>query len=76
MDLHNEISKAAYELYENSGKAEGRNNDNWFEAERIVMAQRRVEEKLEAEPSSPPKRKKKATIKRSINKAETKRKKN
>lgn len=76
MDLHEEISKVAYELYEKSGKAEGRDNYNWFEAERIVMAQQRVEEKFEAESSSPPKKKKESTIKRSINKAETTRKKN
>ena len=76
MDLHNEISKVAYKLYEQCGKLNGHDLDNWYEAEMIVMAQRRVEEKLEAEPSSPPKRKKESTIKRSINKAETKRKKN
>jgi len=76
MDLYKEISKVAYQLYQKSGKAEGRDDDNWFEAERIVMAQHRVEEKLEAESSSPPKKKKESTTKRSINKAETKRKKN
>ncbi len=58
MDLYKEIAKVAYELYEKSGKAEGRDDDNWFEAERIVMAQHRVEEKLEAKSSSPPKKEK------------------
>lgn len=36
MSLHNEISKIAYELYERSGRADGRDLDNWFEAEKIV----------------------------------------
>ncbi len=37
MDLHEEISKAAQELYEKSGRIEGRDFENWHEAERIVM---------------------------------------
>jgi hypothetical protein len=75
MDLYKEIAKVAYELYEKSGKVEGRGDDNWFEAEKIVMARHRVEEKREAESSSP-RKKKESTIKRSVNKAEIKRKKN
>lgn len=38
MDLHEEIAKLAYELYERSGRAEGRDKENWLEAEKIVMA--------------------------------------
>lgn len=37
MNLREEISKVAYELYEKSGKA-GRDLENWLEAEKIVMA--------------------------------------
>ncbi len=76
MDLHKEISKVAYELYDKKGKEEYHDLDDWLEAERIVMVQHRVEEKLEAESSSPPKKKKGSITKRSLNKTETKRKKN
>jgi hypothetical protein len=38
MNLHDEICKLAYELYERSGRCEGRDAENWLEAERIVMA--------------------------------------
>ncbi len=37
MNLHDEIAKAAYELYEKSGKI-GRDLENWLEAEKIIMA--------------------------------------
>ncbi len=38
MDLHEEIKKVAYELYEKSGRIGGRENENWLAAEKIVMA--------------------------------------
>lgn len=38
MGLHEEIEKVAYELYEKSGRADGRDVENWLEAERIVKA--------------------------------------
>jgi len=38
MILHDEIAKVAYELYEISGRIDGRDMENWLEAERIVMA--------------------------------------
>jgi hypothetical protein len=38
MSLHDEIAKAAYELYEKSGRIHGRDLENWINAERIVMA--------------------------------------
>lgn len=38
MDLHDEIAKLAYELYEKSGRVEGRDLDNWLEAERIIKS--------------------------------------
>jgi len=37
MDLNSEIEKLAYELYEKSGRIEGRDLDNWLEAKRIVI---------------------------------------
>jgi transposase len=72
MNLHNEIKKMAYELYQKRGKAEGHDLDDWFEAERIIVAQHRVEEKLEAESSSPPKKKKESRTKGGVRKTETK----
>jgi len=57
MNLHNEVEKMAYELYKKRGKAEGHDLDDWFEAERIIVAHHRVEEKLETESSSPPQKK-------------------
>jgi len=38
MNLHDKIAIVAYELYEKSGRIEGRNMENWVEAERIVKA--------------------------------------
>ncbi|NWF76968.1 MAG: DUF2934 domain-containing protein [Nitrospirae bacterium] len=37
MDINNEITKMAYELYEKSGRIEGRDLDNWLEAEKKVL---------------------------------------
>jgi len=34
--LYLEITTVAYDLYERSGRVEGRDIDNWLEAERIV----------------------------------------
>jgi hypothetical protein len=36
MDLHDIIAQTACELYVKSGKIEGRDLDNWLEAEEIV----------------------------------------
>ena len=69
--MYDEIAKIAYELYEKSGRAEGRELDNWLEAERIVMARHREQEKIEAESSSPPKKKKALSTKKA-SKTETK----
>lgn len=38
MDMRKEIARKAYEIYERSGRSEGRDVDNWLEAERIVMS--------------------------------------
>ena len=46
--LHQEIVKVAHNLFERSGRVEGRDLDNWLEAERIVMTQHKQQEKLEA----------------------------
>ena len=37
MDIHDEIEKVAYGLWEESGRIEGRDKENWLEAEMIVM---------------------------------------
>lgn len=36
MSMHEEISKVARDLYEKSGRIDGRDVENWHEAERIV----------------------------------------
>jgi hypothetical protein len=38
MNLQEEIAKVARELYEKSGCIEGRDRENWFDAERIVLS--------------------------------------
>jgi hypothetical protein len=38
MNLYEEIAKKAYELYRKSGCTEGRDFQNWLEAERLVLA--------------------------------------
>ncbi|MCE5312790.1 MAG: DUF2934 domain-containing protein [Nitrospiraceae bacterium] len=38
MDMRKEIARKAYEIYERNGRSEGRDMDNWLEAERIVMS--------------------------------------
>lgn len=38
MNLHDEIAKVAYELYEKSGRISGRDVENWIEAEKVVKA--------------------------------------
>jgi hypothetical protein len=35
-DLHNEIAKIAYDLYQKEGCPEGRELIHWFQAEKIV----------------------------------------
>ena len=38
MDLENQIRQRAYELYQERGCTPGRENDDWFTAEREVLA--------------------------------------
>ena len=55
MNLHEEIAKIAYELYEKSGFIGGRDSENWREAERIVLmrhASQDIEEPEGEEPMS------------------------
>ena len=40
--LHEEIFAVAHDLYERSGRIEGRDLDNWIEAERIVKTLRKI----------------------------------
>jgi hypothetical protein len=35
-DLQQRIARKAYELYEQSGRIEGRDLENWLEAERVI----------------------------------------
>lgn len=47
MNLRDEIAQLAFELYEISGRKEGRDLANWLEAERIILSARHdPEEKL------------------------------
>lgn len=48
MKWYDEIARIARELYEKSGKIEGRDLDNWLEAERIVMERYKEKEKKDA----------------------------
>lgn len=55
MNLHDEIAKIAYELYEKSGRRGGRDFENWRDAERIVLmrhASQDIEEPEGEEPMS------------------------
>jgi hypothetical protein len=45
MNLHEEISKVAYELYEKGGRLYSSDLDNWLEAERIVKTRYRSEDR-------------------------------
>ncbi len=72
VNLNEEITEVARELYEKSGRVEGHDLDNWFEAEKIVIARYR-EEKLGSEKPSLMKRS--STTKKSTKKAVIKAKK-
>jgi hypothetical protein len=52
MKWFDEIAKVARELYEKSGRIEGRDLDNWLEAERIVMERYKEQENLATDSSS------------------------
>jgi hypothetical protein len=48
-DLYSEIARIASELYEKSGRIEGRDLENWLEAEKIVKSKYSREERREFE---------------------------
>ncbi len=54
--LHDEIARVAYGLYEKRGRIGGHAERDWLEAERIVMA-RKGSEKVEESQSEPATRK-------------------
>ena len=41
-NFHQEIFRVAHDIYERSGRIEGRDLDNWLEAERIVRTLRKI----------------------------------
>ncbi|WP_333655900.1 DUF2934 domain-containing protein [Dissulfurispira sp.] len=45
MNVHDEIAKVAYELYEKSGRMPGHDLEHWLEAEKIVMARHKGQKK-------------------------------
>lgn len=45
MDLHDEIAKVAYELFERDGRKHGKDREHWCEAEELVKTGRAAEEK-------------------------------
>lgn len=73
MDLHEEIKKVAYELYEKSGRIGGRETENWLAAEKIVMA-RHPQNKIGTKASAPAMthQPKKADVKPKVQKSKTK----
>jgi hypothetical protein len=64
MDLNAEIEKMAKELYVKSGRIEGRDLENWLEAEKIVMERHAPKKKK----SAPQQKKIKLTAKRTTSK--------
>jgi hypothetical protein len=57
MDLNELIARKAYELWETSGRIEGRDVDNWLQAEEIVLKTNPEPESTEQEKKTKPKRK-------------------
>jgi hypothetical protein len=62
-DLKDEIAKVAYEIYEQKGIS-GLDEENWQEAERIVLERRSVREPSKAAKKLVPSREKSATTKK------------
>ena len=48
-NLYEETVKVASELYERSGRVEGRDLENWLEAEKIVISRYKEQEKRKYE---------------------------
>jgi len=72
MKLHEEIKELAYELYEKRGRCEGRDLDNWCEAERIVKARKTGESAVAAQAEPLKKQSRRATTKKAAPKTEAK----
>lgn len=53
MNLYEEIAKIAYELYEKSGCIDGRDFENWLDAERIVLTRHASQDIEEPEGEEP-----------------------
>lgn len=53
MNLHEEIARIAYELYEKSGYLNGRDAENWLDAERIVLTRHASQDIEEPEGEEP-----------------------
>jgi hypothetical protein len=64
MDLNAEIEKLAKELYVKSGRIEGRDLENWLEAEKILMKRHASKKKK----SAPQQKETKLTAKRTTSK--------
>lgn len=62
-DLKEEISKVAYEIYEQTGIS-GREVENWIEAERIVLERLSVREASKAAKKVVPSKEKSGTTKK------------
>jgi hypothetical protein len=59
MDQRDEIAAVAYQIYVNSGRIEGRDEQNWLEAERIVLSRKRDRTppaEMQSQPSGKPAR--------------------
>ena len=53
MHLHEEIAKVAYALYEKSGCLDGRDFENWLDAERMVLTRHASQDIEEPEGEEP-----------------------
>ncbi len=51
MNLHDEIAKMAYELFERDGRVHGKDREHWEEAERIVRARHSAAAQPQTEPA-------------------------
>ena len=71
MKWYDEIAKIVRELYEKSGRIEGRDLDNWLKAERIVLERYNEREKTEQEAAPSPKKKSKTSGKKKKDKLDS-----
>jgi hypothetical protein len=57
---HEDVERRAYELYEQRGREEGRDWDDWLQAEREMLGGGDVEREADAEEAPPTVRRRKA----------------